>query len=96
MLIFLLKFWELPEFPRKYISFHQVASAPTPKLFKDLVRINNIKAIFTGKQGMRNFNNQKNLVEDALVIIKDNLEAQPAETEESEPPKNLKVDLMKH
>lgn len=58
--------------------------------------VNKIQPIYTGKQGLQTFNNQKALTMETLKDIHGSLASCPAETVLVDNPSGLKLELMEH
>lgn len=79
------------------ISFHEVIPPqPQPKSMNDLVKMNDVKPIFFGKAGMETYNNMVQGVQSLCKDLLEQVKTRPADIEEIEPPKHLKIELMKH
>lgn len=59
-------------------------------------KVDDVKPVYLGKVGMKNFTNQKTLTVEKLENIQQSIAARPAETVFESAPKHLKLTLMSH
>lgn len=87
-------FNEDPSF-QKSMGESSIEDATASKSSNFLVA-DDVQPKYTGKVGMKNFQEQKALTEEKLQDIHESLNQRPADDVESSQPKHLKVTLMKH
>lgn len=83
------------EIARSFQSDHEDKSSISVESYV-YPKVDDVKPLFTGKIGMKNFTNQKALTVEKLEDIQQSIEARPAETVLGTPPKHIKLTLMPH
>lgn len=78
-------------------SNHDMSGAAAlPTKPTNYLNADDVKPKYVGKVGMKNFLNAKSLTVEALQAMHKTLDDRPADDALADPPKYLKVDLMKH
>lgn len=79
------------------INIEEASNIPKPLNWDDIKKLTtDVQPIYTGKVGMKNFENQKTLTLERLKDLHSSLEARPTEDILVPTPKDIQVELMPH